>query len=155
MAITINLFQAAKYVPLYGVTRKPGGLFVILRTASLAGTNMTGAQHPMRNLAMTLEPAAQNEVATGNGYVQGGKYLENVRLNYESNKVIVRANDVKWKATGGSIVASSAVLAHGDKSDYRKASPIALIDLNGSQTIGDGNAIIIQWYLSQVLSFEA
>lgn len=162
MAITVNIFnQVPERLALYGAIQKTNTigidtrcpLFVILRSVDVSTFNAAASGQ--------LSNVADNEIATGNGYTKGGKALENVRFSYTSGVLALLANDTAWAATGGSIVAKSALLcyelpvAKHFSGDYRYTSvPLAMIDFGGTETVVAGISLVVQWPADGIFKWQ-
>lgn len=85
-----------------------------------------------------------SEVANGNGYTTGGNTLAGVSLtdNATTNQTEITWNNSSWTASGGSIVASGAIIF-----DDTVTSPadviIGYIDFGGDITTQDGGTFTI------------
>lgn len=99
----------------------------------------------------TLVGITGTEATTGTGYTAGGQALTGVAVTtVTTNDAKFDANDVTWTASGGSIVASYAVLYNDtDAND----PPLAFIDFGGSQSAGDTTDFKIVWNTSGIFTF--
>jgi len=99
----------------------------------------------------TLVGITGTEATTGTGYTAGGQTLTGVAVTtVTTNDAKFDANDVTWTASGGSIVASYAVLYNDtDAND----PPLAFIDFGGSQSAGDTTDFKIVWNASGIFTF--
>ena len=93
-----------------------------------------------------------SEVTTGNGYTQGTKTLTGVSIDIDdtSDRAEVTWDNVTWNATGGSIVASGAIIYNdstvstgdGGADDYTDAI-VSYKDAGGTLTAVDTTPIIV------------
>lgn len=86
------------------------------------------------------------QIANANGYTTGGKALSNVRFTYANATATVRADDVSWRATGGTLSATKAVL---------KIDSVVLVTINfgATQTAPANTALIIRWHADGLFNF--
>jgi len=90
-----------------------------------------------------------SEVPNGNGYTTGGITLSGITIttNDTDDRTEVRWTNVQWVASGGSIVASGAIIyddstATGSGHDFTDAI-VSYKDAGGAITATDGTPIII------------
>lgn len=118
-------------------------MILLLSTSNIATTSVDGYA------------AVTNEVATGNGYTQGGIALTTVTWVESSGTVTFDCDDVSWTASGGSITARFAAIY-----DDTVASPVAdpvvchsLLDNTPADvTATDGNNFTVQIHASGVFT---
>lgn len=142
MAVTISLYNhsAAKFVD---GSFAPGDSYKINLYTTLAF-----------DATATTKAAAESgatQVATANGYTQDTKTLANVAVStVTTNDAKFDADDVQWSASGGSIAAAKALIYNDtDAND----PPVAYIDLDGTQTAGDGTTFNVVWNASGIVTF--
>jgi hypothetical protein len=102
----------------------------------------------------TTKAAAESgatQVSTAFGYTQDAKNLASVAVSVvTTNDAKFDAADVQWTASGGAIAASKALIYNNtDAND----PPVAYIDLDGSQSAGDGTTFNIVWSASGIVTF--
>lgn len=85
-----------------------------------------------------------NELATANGYTQGGATLANVTWAEAAGVAVLDADDVTWTAAGGSIVARYAVL-YADAGSFPIVGYILLDTTPADVTTTDGNTLTVTW----------
>lgn len=103
------------------------------------------------------------EIATGNGYTRGGKFLTEVSAQYSSGDLIMRAADLSWTATGAGFSAQSALLCYRQPAQfspswdysgtytagatiYSDSYAVGMIDFGGTVTANAGVDFVIQWH---------
>ncbi|MCA9313794.1 hypothetical protein KDA08_05800 [Candidatus Saccharibacteria bacterium] len=89
-----------------------------------------------------------NEVANGNGYTTGGATLSSVTWAQTSGDAVFDAADVSWTASGGSIVARSAILLNDTHASDALIGYILLDNSPANVTVTDGNTLTIAWHAS-------
>lgn len=111
------------------------------------------------------------EVATGNGYTKGGQFLSNVSAQYDSGDLIMRANEVRWTATGAGFSAKSALLcyqwpvqfsrfansgAFGYDAAilYASSFAVAMIDFGGTITASAGVDFVLEWHPDGIMRWR-
>ncbi len=111
------------------------------------------------------------EVATGNGYTRGGKFLTNVTAQYSAGDLIMRAADVSWTATGAGFSAQSALLCYRQPAQfspswdysgtytagatiYSDSYAVSMIDFDGTRTASAGSDLVIQWHSDGVMRWR-
>lgn len=87
------------------------------------------------------------EIANGNGYTTGGKALSNVRFQYSSGIVTVKADDVSWRATGGTISANAALLRFGSLN-------LVKIDFGATQSAPANTSLFVLWHADGLFTFS-
>jgi hypothetical protein len=99
----------------------------------------------------TLASVVGTQVSTAFGYTQDAKNLASVAVNIvTTNDANFDAADVQWTASGGAIAAAKALIYNNtDAND----PPVAYIDLDGSQSAGDGTTFNIVWSASGIVTF--
>jgi hypothetical protein len=99
----------------------------------------------------TLAATGGTESTTGTGYTAGGQALTGVAVTtVTTNDAKFDANDLTWSASGGSIVASYAILYNDtDTND----PPLAFIDFGGSESAGTGTNFLIVWNASGIFTW--
>lgn len=92
---------------------------------------------------------AANELDSGNGYTTGGNTLTGVDISVNDvlNRAEVTWSAASWNATGGSLVASGAIIYDdstlvGSGDDYTDAI-VAYKDAGGDITAVDGTPIVV------------
>lgn len=98
----------------------------------------------------TLAGITYTEVASGSGYTTGGVTLANVAITQSGNDAKFDADDAVWTASGGSIVASYAILYNSTDAN---SPPLAFIDFGGSQTAESGSDFKLIWNASGIVTF--
>ena len=94
---------------------------------------------------------AANEIAAGSGYTQGAETLASVTLNESGGTLTFDAADSVWTASGGSIVASDAVIY--SETAINPTDPLMCsIDFDGNQTAGDGTDFKITYNASGIFT---
>jgi len=89
-----------------------------------------------------------SEVANGNGYTTGGATLEGVAVTVSItlDNAILSWSNTEWTASGGSIVASGAIIYDDSTTivadDYADAI-LSYIDFSGDVTVVDGQILKI------------
>lgn len=141
MAVTVSLYNHTAKLFAEGSLNYTDTYQVILCTAATFDATNT-----------TLAGITYTEVANANGYTTGGQSLANVTVaTVTTNDASFDADDVTWTASGGSIIASYALLYNdtlaGDP-------PLALIDFGQSEEAGDGTEFKIVWNTSGIFSFS-
>lgn len=89
-----------------------------------------------------------NELATANGYTNGGYTLVSPSWTESGTVAIMDANDAVWTASGGSITARYAVLRVTGTFNTQVDPLIAYILLDTTPadvTATDGNTLTLQW----------
>jgi len=99
----------------------------------------------------TLAGVTGTEATTGTGYTAGGQTLANVAVTtVTTNDAKFDADDVTWTASGGSIDAAYGIIYNDtDTND----PPIAFIDLDGTQSAGDGTDFKVVWNANGIFTF--
>jgi len=90
----------------------------------------------------TYSDVSADELTTANGYTAGGATLSGVSVSQDDvqNRGEVTWSDVSWTASGGSIVASGAII-YDDT--HANDIVVAYIDFSSDQTALDGGAFVI------------
>jgi hypothetical protein len=169
MAITVSIFDGLPGVlGFYGAIQKTNTtgaetrcpLFVTLRSVDVSTFDASNNAF-LRTVATGLyTTTGANELATANGYTKGGKALENARLTYSAGVLTLFADDVKWAASGGSIVAKSALLCYEypqprfSSDVYYTSAPLAMIDFGGTLTATAGRSLTLQWAAGGIFKWE-
>lgn len=94
-----------------------------------------------------------NELATANGYTNGGQALAGVSWAQSTTVAIFDANDTVWTAAGGSITARYAVLRAVGTFNTQVDPLIAYILLDTTPadvTATDGNTLTLQWHANGI-----
>lgn len=90
----------------------------------------------------TYSDVSASELSTANGYTAGGNTLAGVSVSQDdvNNKGAITWNNTSWTASGGSIVASGAIIY-----DDTNASDVIIgyIDFTTDQTTYDGGVFTI------------
>lgn len=133
MAVTIDAYDHLAEIMSDGTVDMDNDTFKMM----LLDTSHT------RDVTNTLKSdIVANEISGANGYTTGGATLASVTWSHSSGTVTFDSADVSWTATGGSIVASDAVIY-----DDTTTSPLdALmfdIDFDGEQTAGAGTSFVV------------
>ncbi len=140
MAVTISLYNhtAAKFAD--GSFAAADTYKVKLLTAATFDATHT-----------TLAATGGTESTTATGYTAGGQALAGVAVTtVTTNDAKFDANDLTWTASGGSIVASYAILYNDtDTND----PPLAFIDFGGSESAGTGTNFLIVWNASGIFTW--
>jgi hypothetical protein len=87
------------------------------------------------------------QLTNANGYTTGGKALSNVRYSYASGTTTVKADDVSWRATGGSLSADTAYLRFG-------STDLVKIDFGATLSAPANTALIVQWHTDGLFNFS-
>ena len=87
------------------------------------------------------------QLANANGYTTGGKGLANVRFSFASGVVTVKADDVSWRASGGSLSANTAYLRLG-------STDLVKIDFGATQTAPANTALVVRWHSDGLFNFS-
>ena len=85
-----------------------------------------------------------NELATANGYTQGGKEATNPSASETGGTVSIDMDDVAWTAAGGDLTARYAVLYNDSDAGKAIVAYILLDDAPADVTVTDGNTLTIQ-----------
>jgi hypothetical protein len=140
MAVTISLYNHTARKFAAGENIAADTYKVLLFTAATFNAANT-----------TLAGITKTEVATANGYTAGGQALTGVAIaTVSTNDASFDANDAVWTASGGSIVASYAIIVNDTDTDD---PPVAFIDFGGVQTALDTKEFRIQWNASGIIRF--
>ena len=91
----------------------------------------------------TLTDVSASEIATGNGYTQGGKAVANAAasINTVDEKVVVTADNVSWTASGGNIEESAAAIIYN--STHASDTIVVGIQFDTTKTAVDGTNLVI------------
>jgi hypothetical protein len=140
VAVTVSLYNHTSKLFAEGSLNYTDTYQVILCTAVTFDATNT-----------TLAGVTYTEVANGNGYTTGGQSLANVTVGtVTTNDASFDADDVTWTASGGSIIASYALLYNdtiaGDP-------PLALVDFGQIEEAGDGTDFKIVWNANGIFQF--
>jgi hypothetical protein len=104
------------------------------------------------NVRLILTNGA-TELTTGNGYTAGGKGLTNLRFDYTSGLITVRADAVSWRATGGSLSANRAYLQWLIPAPGSNAN-LVLIDFGATLTAPSNTALRVQWHADGLFTYS-
>jgi hypothetical protein len=124
-----------------------------------SGANAVGDTYKLKLLTAatfdashtTLAATGGTEVANGAGYTTGGATLSGVSVDIvTTNDAKFDADDVTLTASGGPITAGFAILYNDTDADD---PPVAFIDLDGSQSAGDGTDFKIAWNAAGIFTF--
>ena len=148
MASTITVYNSLKLFLLDGTLDLNTNTFKVTLHSSAYTPN--AATHSV--LAHTT-----GELATANGYTNGGKLLVNPSLTNSLGTVKWNADNLVWTASSGSIVARYAVISAIGTLNGTTNPLIAYITLNdngGAQdvTVTDGNTLTLQWNTNGILT---
>jgi hypothetical protein len=100
----------------------------------------------------TTAYSTTNELATANGYTQGGATLANVTLAEAAGTVTLDADDTTWTAASGDIVARYAVI-YDDTDVGKTIIGYVLLDTTPADvTVTDGNDFTIVWAATGILT---
>lgn len=105
----------------------------------------------------TVYADATNELATANGYTNGGANLASVTWTRSGGTVTFDAADTTWTASGGSIVARYAVIRKNGTANARVSPLVAYILLDTTPadvTATTGNTLTLQWNASGILALS-
>jgi len=105
------------------------------------------------NEADVVYADVSNELATANGYTNGGQALTGLTWTQSTTVAIFDANDTVWTASGGSITARYAVLRLVGTFNGQVDPLIAYILLDvtpADVTATDGNTLTLQWNASGI-----
>lgn len=103
----------------------------------------------------TVYADATNELATANGYTNGGANLASVTWTRSGATVTFDAADTTWTASGGSIVARYAVIRKNGTANARVSPLVAYILLDTTPadvTATTGNTLTLQWNASGIFA---
>jgi hypothetical protein len=98
------------------------------------------------NLSLILANGT-TQLANANGYTTGGRALTNVRYSYAGGVVTVKADDVSWRATGGSLSADTAYLRFG-------SIDLVKIDFGATLSAPANTALVVQWHTDGLFNFS-
>jgi hypothetical protein len=166
MAVTITVCNQTDMLIRYGamqyslfISSPPRNPFFVALRSSAVTTNNGGNPY-LRNADGTYNGNGTNQLSTGNGYTYGGKSLENVGLTYSSGVVTMKADNVKWIATGAGFSARSAILCYelpvssyfsGDRLGASVA--LAAIDFGGLETADNNRSFTVKWPAGGILQW--
>ena len=142
MAITVSLYNHTALLFANGANLSTDTYTVELYSAmTFDATDTTKA----------LVDASATPLTTQFGYTAGGQNLASVVVaTVTTNDASFDAADLTWTASGGSIVASHAVLYNNtDTND----PPLCMINFDGTQTAADGADFKIVWNASGIFTF--
>lgn len=94
-----------------------------------------------------------SELATANGYTQGGKTLENVRLTYSAGSLSLFANDLTWASSSLGFTVKSALLSYRFPS-ANGTTGLAIIDFGATYYIPAGASLTLQWPAAGLFKWE-
>lgn len=103
----------------------------------------------------TVYADATNELATANGYTNGGAALASVTFTQSGATVTFDAADTVWNATPGSIVARYAVIRKDGTANARVSPLVAYILLDTTPadvTTTSGNPLTLVWNASGIFT---
>ena len=130
------------------------GVFAAAATAVNLGLGFPAVAGVTPTSPVDFEPedsdnVIADELVTGNGYTAGGITLTGISIsvNDTSNRVEVTFNNAQWNASGGSLLASGAIIYNsstltGSGDDYTDAI-VSYKDAGGTLTAVDGTPIIV------------
>jgi hypothetical protein len=99
----------------------------------------------------TLAGITYTEVTNANGYTTGGQALTGVAVSVVStSNAKFDADDASWAATGAGISAAKAIIINDTDTDD---PPVAMIDLEGTQTAVAGTNFLLRWAAGGIISF--
>ena len=107
-----------------------------------------GVSIPVNQLRVRLLNSSNVELSTANGYVQGGKLLENVRYVFNAGVLTVYADNVGWKATGAAISAAKARIG------AIMSEPIVSIDFGTTLTAPVNTSLILRWHTDGLFQYS-
>jgi hypothetical protein len=140
MAVTVSLYNHTARRFADGSNSPEDTYFIILCTAS-----------DFDAVNETISQVNHTELEEANGYLTGGLELTSVAvLTTTTNDAKFTANNLTWSATGGDIVASSAILFNGTDGS---TPPLLHIDFGEEITVLDGTDFRIVWNTNGIISF--
>lgn len=167
MAVTVNVFNGISNLERYGAIQRLNStsyqernpFYVTLRSvAKTSPFDATAGNLPLRarDFSGVYNGVGADELATGNGYTKGGKTLENVSLSYSAGVLTMKADDVKWIASGAGIAARSALLCYEvpisrvfnsatSNDPYTASAALAIIDFGELLTASANLSFSINW----------
>jgi hypothetical protein len=156
MAYTIHVYEelAVTRIGTHGILQQgkstaysPTSPYFVL----LCATDVAAFSSSFVGTVADLIATSVDELASANGYVVGGKPV---------GAVVAGGNlTVSWTATGGNLVAKSALLCYRRPdiagAAYSVSSPIAMVDFGGAVTKTPGQALSISWASSAYLVLDS
>jgi len=145
MAVSINFYdQFLEYLGDSGIDADNDVFDIILMDTS----------HTFTQTNTKKADIAANEISTANGYTQGAKTLGSVTWTEASTTLTFDAADVTWTASGGSIVASDAVIYSETSTSPDDDLLMCSIDFDGEQTAGTGTNFVITFNASGIFTIN-
>ncbi len=176
MTITVSVFNGISNLERYGAIQRLNStsyqarnpFYVTLRSVAKASPfDITAGDFPLRarDFSGVFNGVGADEIATGNGYTKGGKALENVSFTYSAGVLTMKADDVKWTASGTGIAARSALLCYelpisrmfnsGSSNDpYTASAALAIIDFGGLLTASANLSFSIKWNAAGIFAWR-
>lgn len=105
--------------------------------------------------AHTVYADLTNELATANGYTNGGVALSSVTWGHTSGTATFDAADTTWTASGGSIVARYAVIRKDGTANAIVSPLVAYVLLDTTPadvTTTTGNTLTLAWNASGIFT---
>ena len=140
-AATITIYPGYQDIARYVAA---SGYLVTLHTSTYA-----------YNAAHTVVADLTNQLSTANGYTSGGQALASVTYTRSSGVLPFDAADLVWTASGGSIVARSAVIRVNATLNSVVQPLVAFILLDSAPadvTVTDTNTLTLVWNASGIMT---
>jgi hypothetical protein len=123
------------------VAKEIGDGSLDMDTQTFKATLHTSAYAP--NLAQSQYSDLTNELATANGYTNGGATLTGVTWNQTSGVCVFESGNVTWTAAGGSISARYLVLRSSSSANQLLIGYMLLDATPADVVVTSGNDLVI------------